>query len=54
MHTINIREEKLLIRQGNDSIEYRATCSCGWTEKSTSHQKVDELAARHANMPHRA
>lgn len=53
-HIINIRQETLRIPQGDHTEEYRATCACGWTEKSISSKKVQELADKHARAPHRS
>lgn len=51
-HSVSIRAERLLIPQGDRTLEFRATCSCGWTEKSTSEQRVREIAGLHMQHPH--
>jgi hypothetical protein len=57
-HNVNIREEvksrqSSIPDRGELSKEFRATCSCGWTEKSKSKILLEALSERHAKFPHR-
>lgn len=49
MHKVNVREE--INKRGH--VEHRTTCSCGWTEKSTTKWKAEARGKFHEEFPHR-